>query len=109
MGQAEHRVDILNVTNANPCVVSTTEEHGFVTGQFVRITDLNGDIPTNRGMTQLNNLRFKIVKLSDTSFYLKHPITDANIDSTGYTPYVEGGSCNRVETEFYYTSEDEDG
>lgn len=101
-GQAAFRADISNITNANPCVVTTVLDHGYVTGDFVRITDINGAIPVQRGMNPLNDGKFRIVKIDDTSFYLENPITYEKINSTDYTPYVEGGYCNLVQSTFIY-------
>ena len=101
-GQTAHRVDISSITNGKPCAVTTDEDHGYSTLDFVRLTDLNSSIPTLRGMDQINNKKFRIVVTSDTSFTLEDPITFEEIDSTTYPPYVEGGSCNKVEPDFIY-------
>lgn len=108
IGQLPHRCDILSISNALPCVVTTTEEHGYSTGDFVRLTNLNGMMPIAHGEDQLNNKRFKIVITDLDAFYLKDPITGDPIDSTDYTPYVEGGYCNLIETNFFYYGEEED-
>lgn len=107
MGQTPHRANIINITNALPCVVTTEEEHGFDTNDFVRFTNLNGAMPIPRGMDELNNYRFKIVVTGVDEFYLKDPITDEPVDSTNFPPYVTGGFCNLVETEFFYHGDDE--
>jgi hypothetical protein len=101
-GQAVQRADISAITNACPCTVTTDEAHGFSSESFVRITDLNGMIPIHRGMTQINNQRWEIVVTSTTQFTLRDPITKEDVNSTGYTPYVSGGSCNVVATEYFY-------
>ncbi len=108
MGQIPHRADILSISNASPCVVTTTEEHGYSTGDFVRLTNLNGSMPTHHGEDQLNNNRYKIVVTDVDEFFLKEPVTDKYIDSTNYTPYVEGGYCNLIETNFYYHGDEDD-
>ena len=46
--------------------------------------------------------------LITNKFYIKDPITDEPIDSSGYVPYVEGGYCNLIETNFIYHGDDED-
>lgn len=101
-GQEVERFDISNVTQANPCVVTTASNHGFSTDQFVRLTDMNSSIPVLRGMDPINNKKFKIVVTGNTTFYLKDPITFKDIDSSNYPAYVEGGSCNLVQNEFIY-------
>ena len=79
------------VTAADPCVVTTTAAHGLQTNQLIRITDLGSDMPTARGMDQLNNNKYRVVVIDSTSFSLKDPISDEAIDSTAYTAWVAGG------------------
>lgn len=90
------RALIAGVSQADPCVVTTTAAHGFQTDQIVRITDL-GNVGPNaaaRGMDQLNNRRFLITVLNTTTFSLRDVITDEPIDSTNYTAWVSGGRCD---------------
>ncbi len=107
MGQIPRRADIVNITNANPCEVTTAENHEFITGDFVRLTDLNGAMPTPRGEDPINNYRFRITVTGLTTFIIRNPITNIAIDSTNYPPYVTGGFCNLVQTNFYYYNDDE--
>ena len=95
-GVGSLRALISAVTQADPCVITTTAAHGFQTNQIVRITDLGiiGPGVTARGMDQLNNKRFLIVVVNSTSFSLKDVITDEAIDSTGFTAWVAGGRCD---------------
>lgn len=90
-GATAYRSLISGVTQANPCVVTTTAVHGLQTNQLVRVSDLGPDMPTARGMDQLNNNRYRIVVINTTSFSLKDPITDDAIDSTSFTAWVAGG------------------
>lgn len=101
-GQAVVRSNISAVSNAERCEITTASAHGLSTGQFIRVTDLNGMIPVNRGQTQINNNRFKVYVTSTTTFYLQDPITFNYINSTNYTPYVEGGSVNLFQTQYQY-------
>lgn len=103
-GQESNRTNISAMTNADPCAVTTDAVHGYTTGGFVRITDLNGAIPIHRGMNPINNGRWEIVVTSTTAFTLKDPITHKDLDSTDFTPYVSGGYCNLIETSFDYTA-----
>lgn len=103
MGQEVVRSDISNVTNADPCVVTTSTDHNLTTGDFVRLTDLNGRIPTPRGEDQINNRRFKVVVTSSTQFKIKDPITEEFVNSTDCVTYVSGGSCNLFAQDFNYT------
>ena len=105
MGQESHRFGISNITNAVPCVVTTSTSHDYVTGDFVRLTDLNGSIPVKRGVDQINNKRFRIIVTSVDKFSLEDPITFESIDTTTYPTYVAGGSCNKIETEFQYSGD----
>lgn len=73
---------ITNITQANPAVVTTSAAHTLSTDDLISITGVVG-------MTEVNNLTFEIVVLSSTTFLLK------NIDSTGYTAYVSGGTVTR--------------
>ena len=87
-----YRFLITAVSQADPCVVTVASTTGLQSAQIIRITDLGSDdIPTARGMDQLNNLRFKITVLNATTFSLQDPITGEDIDSTNYTAYVSGG------------------
>lgn len=102
MGQIPRRANVLNITNSVPCEVTTDGDHGFETYSFVRLTDLNGAMPIPRGVDPLNNYRFRIIVTAADKFILQNPITFQPIDSTNYPPYVTGGFCNLIETEFYY-------
>lgn len=82
---------IAGVTQANPCVVTTTIAHGFQTGQIVRITDLGDQMPVARGMSEINDKRYKIVVLAVNTFSLQDPISGLDIDSSGYEAWVAGG------------------
>lgn len=105
MGQTPHRSDITAISNALPCAVTTTEEHGYSTGDFVRLTDLNGAMPIPRGEDPLNNYRWEITVTGVDTFTLKYPVTHEPVDSTNFTPYVSGGYCNRIEDNFYYNAD----
>lgn len=105
MGQTPHRANITAISNAVRCEVTTDEEHGYSSGDFVRLTDLNGAMPTPRGEDPLNNYRFRIIVTGVTTFTLQDPITHDYIDSTNYTPYVEGGYCNLITQTYEYNAE----
>lgn len=93
-GATAYRALIAGVSQANPCVVTTTAAHGYQTDQIVRISDLGADAPTARGMNQINNMRFRIVVLTSTTFSLKDVVSDDPINSTSYTAWVAGGRVN---------------
>jgi hypothetical protein len=90
-GAPDYHTLIAGVTQANPCVVTTTVAHGYVTGQIVRITDLGATMPVARGMAQINNMRFRIVVTAVNTFQLYDPVTNLPINSTAYTAWVAGG------------------
>ena len=98
-GVPSFRANISAVTQADPCVVTTSAPHGFQSDQIVRITDLGNVGPgaPARGMDELNNNRFLITVLSSTTFSLRDVITDEPIDSTSFPAYVSGGKCD-IET-----------
>lgn len=102
MGQIPHRTNIVAITNSLPCEVTTEDEHGYFTHDFVRLTDLNGAMPVPRGEDPLNNYRFRIIVTGLTTFTLQDPITFKPIDSINYPPYVEGGYCNLIAISFIY-------
>jgi len=89
-GQASMHATISGITAADPCVI-THSAYTFQTNQIVRITDLGSDMPTARGMGQLNDKRFRIVVLGATTFSLKDPVSGEPVDSSAYTAYVSGG------------------
>lgn len=109
-GQTPHRAEILAISQALPCKVTTTEEHGYSTHDFVRLTNLgvvysNPEL-TNHGMDPLNNARFRIVVTAVDEFTLQDPITFEPIDSSNYTPYTEGGKCNLIVHDYIYNPDE---
>jgi hypothetical protein len=104
MGQSTARSDISAMTNASPCLVTTSAAHGYSTGNFVRITDLNGGMPVPRGEDQINRNRYRIVVTDTDKFTLEDPITFEDIDSSTYAAYVTGGYVNLIQTDFEYTA-----
>lgn len=88
-----YRALISGVSQANPCVVTTSAAHGYQTNQIVRITDLGevGPNATDRGMNELDGNRYRIVVINTTSFSLKDVITDDPINSISFVAWVSGG------------------
>lgn len=82
-----------DISQADPCVVSTVGAHGFQDNQIVRLTDLGeiGPGVASHGMDQLNNNRYRITVIDSDDFSLKDVITGEPIDSTAFTAYVSGG------------------
>ena len=67
---------ISNITRANPAVVTTDEDHGYLPGLYVRIT-----IPYTGCMDQINGKIYPITILSDTTFSVP-------VDSRNFFPFV---------------------
>lgn len=64
----------------------------FQNDQIVRITDLGQVTNTvNRGLSQINNKRYKIKVVDATHIRLYDVITGEPIDGTGFTAWVAGG------------------
>ena len=74
--------DITNTTQANPCVVTTSSAHNFVTGDQV-------DILSIVGMTNLNGNTYTVTVINTTSFSLD------GVDSTAFPAYVSGGTVRK--------------
>ena len=89
-GVDSYHATISAISQADPCSI-THSTFTFQTNQVVRITDLGSDMPTARGMDQLNYNRYRIVVTGATTFTLKDVITGEPIDSSAYTAYVSGG------------------
>jgi len=90
-GVTSYRTAITGITQADPCVV-TAVAHGLSTGMQVRITDLGSEMPTARGMNELNDNRYSVTVLTADTFSLQDVLTGEDIDSSAYVAYVEGGS-----------------
>ncbi len=79
------RVAISSITQANPCVVTTSSDHNLTTGQVVRV-----NVPQNYGMVQLNHQALSITVLSSTTFSLqsKQVPPAINVNSTTFTAFT---------------------
>lgn len=64
------------ITRAYPAVVTTTIDHGYPSGQWLRLV-----IPRGNGMQQANGLQGIIRVLSADTFSI-------NIDTTGFDPFI---------------------
>ena len=101
-GQASARANITAISLASKCEITTLEEDVYSTGDRVTITDLGQQMPVPRGMPQINNYTYLVEKTSSTTYLIKDIITLDYIDSTNFTPYVEGGNLNIDQTTFIY-------
>jgi hypothetical protein len=69
---------LLGATQANPGVITTSEQHGLATGNQVSFFGLGG-------MTQLNDNFYYVTVLTPNTFSLN------DTDTTAFTPYTSGG------------------
>lgn len=67
---------ISSITQANPMVVTTSNNHGYVAG--MKVTFL---IPGMFGMTQLNGLNVQVLSLTPNTLTI-------NVDSTNFTAFA---------------------
>ena len=121
---AQNLVNITDITQASPPVITTATPHGLSTGQEVVFSGLGLDatplliddieqsnpaqilvnnhslttgmtvefsgLTAATGMQELNGNRYEITFVNSSRFSL------VGVDSTGYTPYIGGGSVTRV-------------
>lgn len=80
-------VTISGATKANPVVITATA-HGFSNGDLV-------DIRNVVGMTEINNIRFKVAGVTANTFQLK-TTGGSNVNGTAYTTYVSGGEVRKA-------------
>jgi hypothetical protein len=66
---------IASITNANPMVVTTVNDHGYVTGMEVRFL-----IPTQFKMTQLNDVNARVLQVTSDTLTI-------NLDSTNFSVF----------------------
>lgn len=78
------RIVITNITQANPMVISTSQNHGLTVGQKVRIL-----VPSVWGMTNANNLIGTITAVTNaTGGGTPASITIGGIDSSAFNAFV---------------------
>ncbi len=71
--------EIASVSNANPCVIETTADHGMETAEDAYLGGMD-----LAGMPELNDKNFQIIVLSDKTFYLNE------VDSTDFGVFQPG-------------------
>ena len=67
---------IASVTQTNPCVVTTVNDHGYIAGMDVTFL-----IPNQFGMVQLNNLNVQVLQVTNNSLTL-------NLNSIGFSAFA---------------------
>jgi hypothetical protein len=80
---------ITAITKANPGVV-TSASHGFSNDDLVRIVRV-------KGMTEVNNLTFKVAGATTNTFNLTNP-DGVNVNTTSHTTYSTGGEVREKVT-----------
>lgn len=70
------------ITRSNPGQVTTAVNHGFVTGQQVYMTGVNG-------MTEVNGQVVTVTVVDTTNFTI-------GVNTTGYSVYASGGTVSRL-------------
>lgn len=78
-----NRQQVSAITNANPGVVTTTQDHGYETGYRVRFF-----FPLNVGMNQLDDEVVEITKIDSTNFSIGVDTTNFDIFSPVGTTQV---------------------
>lgn len=82
--------NITAITKANPGVI-TVVGHGWTTGDWVYLADI-------QGMTELNGRIVQILVLGVDTFSIINTLDVANINTTNYTTYTSGGTAARIYT-----------
>lgn len=80
---------IVNISQANPMVVTTSVAHGLVAGQKVKVR-----VPDNFGMVEANGLSGVITAVTATTF------TIGSIDSSAFTAFAWPASASPFESNF---------
>ena len=76
--------EIISAQQTSPCLIFTSQAHGFQNGSQITINGVGG-------MTELNGGQYFITVLSSNSFTLN------GINATGFTPYTVGGIASADE------------
>lgn len=71
-------INIVGITNADPCVITTNVAHNLTTGDIVQLFGIGGT-------TQLNGDQYPITVISSTTFSLD------GVNSTAYGVFTSGG------------------
>ena len=79
--------NIIGATQADPVVITSTG-HGLADGETVFIEDVSG-------MVEINNKYFVVANKTANTFELTNE-EGVDIDGTGYTAYVSGGTVTKI-------------
>jgi len=72
---------ICNITQANPAVVTTFVDHGFTTGQKIKIRTATHMLAATTSMIELNGQEVTVTVVNASTFSI-------GVDTTGYTAFV---------------------
>ncbi len=86
----ENSYNITAITQANPCVITTSASTGWNVGDWIYIANV-------AGMKQIDQRYFTILAISGTSVTLGL-LNGSNLDSTTFTAYTSGGTAARIYT-----------
>jgi hypothetical protein len=81
----DNPLTITNITKADPGKVTITA-HGLSNGDLVRIVKVEG-------MTEVNNTVYQVKNKTANDFDLGNRFSGADIDTSAFTAYVEGGEA----------------
>ena len=77
---------VTNITQASPAVVTTSVPHGFADNQAVALTGV-------LGMTEINGTTYYVKSSpTPTTLELEEQPTGPDLNSTGFTAYISGGT-----------------
>jgi hypothetical protein len=82
-----NNASISNITQANPCVITTTASHGITVGSRIALSSIGG-------MSQLNNTVQTVSSVTSTT------LTLGSVNSTSYSAYTSGGTIVPQVTQF---------
>ena len=82
-----NNASISNITQANPCVITTTASHGITVGSRIALSSIGG-------MYQLNDTVQTVSAVTSTT------LTLGSVNSTSYSAYTSGGTIVPQVTQF---------
>lgn len=92
-------VNISNITNANPGVVTTSTPHGFSNGNIIFIFAAGG-------ISGFTSRYVKAANVTATTFELTEPSDGSNIDTTASGAYTSGGTAAYKQFSSSFTNAD---
>lgn len=85
----KHQPRIVEITNANPGVVTTKWPHKFVTGDRIKIGNGTGGPADVKGMTEVNDQEFTVTVIDSLNFSI-------GVDTTSFGLYERRGEARKV-------------